>query len=252
MPKGARKVSESGYYHVVPKGVADQIIFEDDSDRRLYVGLLAEAKAKAKIRIHSYCLMSNHVHLAIEADIEELSGTMKYVHERYAIHYAQKRGRTGGVFRAPFWSEPVESDERLLCTVRYIHANPLAAGICPVRDYRWSSARQYMCGDDGLADIATVLDMCGGREGFIEFSDAEPAPAKPFEGSRLRTHLNDDEVMVIAKTALGESQLAALLARPREARAEAVLRLSRCGLTTRQIARATGLGYGFVAKAVVR
>ena len=99
MPHSARKKSESGYYHVVPKGIADQIIFEDDEDRALYVELLRKAKAETGIRLHAYCLMSNHTHLVIEDEHDRLAEAMKYLHERYAMHYAEK-------MVPPGWTEP--------------------------------------------------------------------------------------------------------------------------------------------------
>ena len=65
MPHRARVLSESGFYHVVPKGIADQIIFSDDDDRNAYLTHLAKANRDYGLLIHAYCLMSNHVHLAI-------------------------------------------------------------------------------------------------------------------------------------------------------------------------------------------
>ena len=144
MPKAARVKSASGYYHVVPKGIADQLIFENDLDRNMYLELLRKAKVETGVKLHAYCLMSNHVHLVVEDEHDKLSEFMKYVTERYAMYYAQQIGRTGGIFRKPFWSEPIESDEYLLCAVRYVHANPAAAGICPASQYEWSSAKDYL------------------------------------------------------------------------------------------------------------
>lgn len=126
VPHAARKRSASGFYHVVPKGMSGQIIFESDSDRSLYIKLLTEAKALHDVAIHAYCLMSNHVHLAVEDPKEHLSDFMKYVHERYGTYFAGKTGRTGGIFRTPFWSEPIETDTYLLCAVRYVHAHPVS------------------------------------------------------------------------------------------------------------------------------
>ena len=88
MPKAARKRSASGYYHVVPKGIAGQTVFGDDQDRHMYLKWLAETKDETGLVLHSYCLMGNHVHLAIEDPSDRLSEAMKYVHERYGMYYA--------------------------------------------------------------------------------------------------------------------------------------------------------------------
>ena len=240
MPKGARQRSESGYYHVVPKGIADQLIFEDDLDRSLYLELLRKAKAETGIKIHAYCLMSNHVHLVVEDEHGKLSEAMKYLTERYAMHFAGQIGRTGGIFRKPFWSEPIESDEHLLCAVRYAHANPAAAGICLASAYEWSSAKDYLGRESEITDTGMVLDMLGGKEGFVEFSKMANATAVPFPGSMLKDHLTDDEALAIAKGILGEDGIN-LAAYEKEARTAGVRLLSERGFSVARIARITGL-----------
>lgn len=247
MPHHARKKSESGYYHVVPKGVANQVIFEDDDDRGYYQYLLADAKRKTHVKIHAYCLMSNHVHLVIEDVDDSLSPFMKSVHVRYGMYFSNKAERRGGVFRKPYWSEPIETEPYLLDAVRYVHANPAAAGLCKASDYEWSSAKDYL-GRDGLADVDTVLGMLGGQDGFVEFSKQVPIPAKAFPGSLLRAHLSDDEVVRVVKAALGEEECRDILKKTPEERKALVGRLFDCGLTVRQIVRATGLGYNVVQR----
>ena len=138
MPHTARRKSESGYYHVVSKAIADQIIFESDVDRRYYLKLLEEARADVACEVLAYCLMSNHVHLVVKDTFGSLSAMMKHVDERYGTYVADKTFRSGGIFKKPFWSEPINTDEHLLCAVRYVHANPAAAGICAASAYEWS------------------------------------------------------------------------------------------------------------------
>ena len=243
MPKAARVKSASGYYHVVPKGIADQLIFENDLDRNMYLELLRKAKVETGVKLHAYCLMSNHVHLVVEDEHDKLSEFMKYVTERYAMYYAQQIGRTGGIFRKPFWSEPIESDEYLLCAVRYVHANPAAAGICPASQYEWSSAKDYLGRETEITDTGTVLDMLGGRDGFVEFSKASNATACPFPGSRLTNHLSDDEALAIAKAVLGDKGIN-LAACDKDSRRTGIALLAERGFPVAQIARITGVGAG--------
>ena len=243
MPRAPRKQSESGYYHVVPKGIAGQTIFGDDQDRRLYLKWLAEAKDETGFVLHSYCLMGNHVHLAIEDPSDRLSEAMKYVHERYGMYYAEKIGRYDGIFRKPFWSEPIEDDSRLLCTVRYIHANPAAAGICHASEWPWSSVGDYLGRDasesggpafPGLAETSVALDLLGGRKGFVEWSLPAKSTALPFSDSTLKNHLTDDEAIRLAADILGHD--------PRKGCTpeEAKLLLAR-NFSVRQIERVAGV-----------
>lgn len=242
MPHAARKRSASGYYHVVPKGIHDQVIFENDGDRSRYLELLREAKERFGIRIHAYCLMGNHVHLVLEDERNTLSQFMKFVDERYGAHVAESLGRKGGVFVRPFWSEPIEEDGYLLCAVRYVHANPAAAGICPASAYEWSSAKDYL-GRKGIADTDMVLDMLGGQKGFIDFSRASNATGSAFPGSKLKNHLTDQEALTLAQGILGMKACDVGLL-PRMQRDAALELLANRGFSLAQIARITGVGRG--------
>ena len=248
MPHRGRAQSESGFYHAVPKGLNDQILFESDGDRRFYISLLRRAQEETGAQIHAYCLMSNHVHLVLEATKDALGMFLKFVHERYGSYFANKTGRRGGIFYRPSWSEPIETDEHLLCAVRYVHANPTAAGICPPFDYEWSSAKDYL-GRRGITRIELVLNMLGGVTGFLEFSRPEHGTALPFEGSALRGHLTDEEAAHIASDVLGQPADGLAAASP-EHRRESLRLLRNRGLSVRQLARVCGLGKHSVQSAL--
>lgn len=243
MPHAARKKSASGYYHVVPKGIHDQLIFESDEDRSLYVGLLAQAKELYGMRIHAYCLMSNHVHLVLEDEHDAISQFMKYVDERYGAYLAETTKRKGGVFVRPYWSEPIENENYLLYAVRYVHANPAVAGICPASAYEWSSAKDYF-GREGIAETEMVLDMLGGRDGFIRWSQPDNYTVYAFPDSSLAMHNTDDELVTIAKTLLGDNMQ--ISSQDMETRDEAIRLLINRGFSTRQINRICGVGRGVI------
>lgn len=249
MPHTARKKSESGFYHVVPKGIADQIIFEDDADRHLYLQLLSKAAGNSGILVHAYCLMSNHVHLIVEDRGDNLSDCMKYLHERYAMHFAKVMGRTGGVFRKPYWSEPIETDPYLLCAIRYVHANPAAAGICKASVYRWSSMGAYLEDGDGITTTGLILDMAGGKEGFLEFSDASNSTALPFPGSRLKGHLSDEEALRLAREVLEMDDVNLARLQP-SVRREKLEKLRDHSFSVRQLSRICGISTATINKAL--
>ena len=248
MPKGARKKGQSGFYHVVPKGISDQIIFSDDADRQLYLELLRTAKSETGIVLHAYCLMSNHAHLVLEDPEDNMAHALKYVHERYGAAYAEKSGRTGGVFRRPYWSEPIEDDAYLLCAVRYVHANPAVAGICAASLYPWSSARDYLGKGNGLTDTHMILDMCGGQQGFIRFSKMSKGTALPFPGSKLRAHLNDDEAYRLAAEIVGKTKLDAFASLAREEKDATIILLRERFFSMAQISRIVGLTKSYIQK----
>ena len=245
MAQEEARIALWGYYHVVSKGRGDQLVFEDDNDRRHYVELLEQALREYPLLLHAYVLMSNHVHLVIEDVDDYLAQFMKYVNERYARDFSKSAGRRGGIFVKPYWSEPIETDNHLLCGVRYVHANPAAAGICPASVYDWSSAKDYL-GREGITHKATVLDMLGGRDGFIRWGRAVNATATPFPGSKLTRHLRDDEALRIACDIVGKDVVRQLNTMKTEERLAVVRELAQRGFQAAQLSRLTGVSESYI------
>ena len=249
MPHTARKLAESGVYHIVTKGDGNQIIFEDSDDRRHYIDLLEAALDSHKVSLNAYCLMSNHVHLlvAVQSGLEvkdggeELSAFMKRLNESYAMYFQKKSKRVGHVFKGRFWSEAVETDEHFLCAIRYIHANPEPARICKAQEYPWSSYQAY-CGKPSFVDTELALYLLGGIDGFKRFSATGGKYAKPFPESKLRKHLAPDEQIQIALIILGRETLAQMRQMKQSERKPLLQKLASAGFTETEIVRITGLG----------
>ncbi|MBQ3283460.1 MAG: transposase [Atopobiaceae bacterium] len=240
MPGRMRRASESGFHHVVTKGNADQIIFEDEIDRKAYVELLRRATERDGLAICAWCLMANHVHLVVEDPEGRLSSGMWFVNHGYSKYFNERAGRSGHLFKERFWSEPIEDDGYLLRAVRYFHQNPQVAGVCAQQDYSWSSYHEYI-GSPDVADTSLVLEMLGDVEGFREFAE-ERMEASPFPGSSLRGHLRYDELVLLARAAAGVDDLAELSRMGVDERRRALASLRDAGMTITQMARLTGLG----------
>lgn len=147
MPREARKISYSGFYHVMIRGVNKEVIFKDDRDRRNFLHLLKYYKIKLNCIVHAYCLMDNHVHILIEDKNSKLGELMRNVTSVYAGEFNKKYKRVGHLFQERFKSQNIENDYYLLRLVRYIHRNPEKAGICKVEKYKWSSYTEYLYGE---------------------------------------------------------------------------------------------------------
>ncbi len=92
--------------------------------------------------------MDNHVHLLIKESEESLATTMKRVNTSYAFYFNQKYHRVGHLFQDRFKSEPIEDDRYLMAVARYIHNNPVKAGMVDTLEkYKWSSYRCYLAPD---------------------------------------------------------------------------------------------------------
>lgn len=147
-----------GMYHVIQRGNNKQIIFECDDDRQKFYCLLQEALSQYACKIHSFCLMSNHIHLAVQVGEIPLSKFMHSLSFRYGKWFNWRYQRVGHLFQARYKAILVEKDSYLLELIRYIHLNPVRANIVKkAEDYLWSSHRTYL-GLENL-DWVTTQDV---------------------------------------------------------------------------------------------
>jgi REP element-mobilizing transposase RayT len=154
----ARRRSDSSIYHIMLRGINQQSIFENDEDCARFLDILRTYQEQIKFDIYAYCLMGNHIHLLIKEGEEELSNTMKRIGIRYAYWYNWQYSRKGHLFQDRYRSEAVEDDVYLLTVLRYIHQNPIKAGLTKgIEQYAWSSYGEYI----GEAEIVNVEFMLG-------------------------------------------------------------------------------------------
>lgn len=145
MPRMARRKSRTGIYHIILRGVNKQIIFECHEDKIRFLKTLARYKSICKFKIYGYCLMDNHVHLLLEESEEPISYVIKRISSSYVYWYNSKYDRCGHLFQGRFRSEYVEDYGYFLRALRYIHQNPLKAGLTDsVVKSNWTSMGEYI------------------------------------------------------------------------------------------------------------
>ena len=133
------------WYHIMNRGRRGESIFEDNKDRELFVALLKESAELWDVRISAYCQMTTHYHILAQTPQGNLSRFMRHLNGVYTQRYNRLHGYDGQLFRGRFKSILVEEDSYLLELVRYIHRNPLRAGMVGNLDeYVWSSHRGYL------------------------------------------------------------------------------------------------------------
>ncbi|MFJ5762354.1 transposase [Neobacillus sp. NPDC093182] len=250
--------SRSGIYHIMLRGANRQEIFHDDEDCLKFLDLLHTYKLKTEVEMYGWCLMSNHVHLLLREGNEDISATMKRIGVSYVSYYNWKYGTSGHLFQDRFKSENVENVQYLLTVVRYIHQNPLKAGIVKrVDEWRWSSCRQYYgTHDEGskLLDPEFIFGMFSGdnilaRERFIEFNE------KVNQDQCLDNHMDnrrvtDEEAREMIKKLLIETEIAQVKSLPRLQRDEILKKTKGIkGLSQRQTARILGVSRTLISKA---
>lgn len=149
-------------YHVMARGNGGQDLFVAPAHWSRFRAVIARVKATSDFLLHAYCLMSNHVHLLIETRADTLSHVMHRIQTSWAKRYNLELGRKGHVFQDRFKAKRCEDDLYFRWLLRYIHRNPVAAGLCASPyDWEWSSYRQYLRGFDGLADTDFSLSLFG-------------------------------------------------------------------------------------------
>lgn len=159
MPRTPRQKSESGIYHVMMRGVNKQIIFNDEEDKHRFLLILKQYKELNKYIVYSYCLMDNHIHILMKEAEDNISNSIQRISSSYVWWYNNKYERTGHLFQSRFKSEVVNTDGYLLTVMRYIHNNPIKAGIISnLKQYQWSSYNEYIS-TENIIDKEFVLSL---------------------------------------------------------------------------------------------
>ncbi len=161
MSRQARKLSQTGLYHVIFRGISRQNIFEERSDYLKLKEIIRKVKREMEAELYAYCFMTNHVHLFIkEKEIGDISKIMTKILSHYATWFNIKYSRSGTLFCNRYKSEPVEDERYFLGLIRYIHQNPIEAHIVSsLKEYTYSSYREYAYSIKDITDIDFMLDM---------------------------------------------------------------------------------------------
>lgn len=146
MPRIARKNLESGFFHIMVQGIKKEKIFYKKEYKEKYIQLMKFFKEKQKIELINYCVMNNHVHIIIYTeDINELTKFMERLNTTYAINYNKAENRVGYVYRNRFESKEINNQDYLTKCIKYVHMNPVKAGITKKEEeYKYSSYNDYI------------------------------------------------------------------------------------------------------------
>lgn len=145
MPRHQRILSETRTHHVMMRGNERKNLFLDEGDKQRFIDTLFVKKEETGFIVYAYCLMDNHIHLLVKEGTEGLATMMKRINASYAYYFNQKYNRVGHLFQDRFKSEPIEDERYLLAVIRYIHNNPVKAGIAKrPEQYKWSSYNLYL------------------------------------------------------------------------------------------------------------
>ena len=140
-----RKWYPGAIYHIMGRGNRQVSIFEDEQDYRFFLYLLKRYSKENSIQLHAFCLMTNHFHLLLETGENEIWKMMHPVMSTYARYYNTRYGYIGHLFQGRYYSCLVEKLNYFLQVGKYIHLNPVKAGIsAKAENYEWSSYSAYL------------------------------------------------------------------------------------------------------------
>ena len=178
MSRVARVQSPTDYYHVMMRGNNKESIFTRTSEKSYFKDLLKEVMEEGLIDIAAYCIMDNHVHIVIKAELNNMTKALKKINIKYAMNFNKERNRIGHVFQDRYKSEIVGNDMHLIQVIRYVHNNPVKAKMVKeCNDYKWSSFNEYI--KENKSRIVSkrqkeiILSLNNGIGNFIEFHKIE-------------------------------------------------------------------------------
>lgn len=127
-------------YHVTSRGDRRRPIFENDSDRRLWLDILELVCVQSDFIVYAYCQMGNHYHLLLETPAGNLSQGMRRLNSRYTQAFNRRHDYVGHVFQGRYKAILVDKESYLLEVARYIVLNPVRAGIVErPEEWKWGS-----------------------------------------------------------------------------------------------------------------
>ena len=201
MPRTARIYLEEGIFHILTRGNNRQWIFKDKEDFQTYKEILKALKEEQPFKLYHYCLMSNHIHLIIEANKRtDLSKLVKRLNLFYYNHYKKKYGYNGHFWQGRFKSLLIEKEDYLLACGLYVERNPLRARIVSsIKEYVHSSYNYYAYGkrddlidrDPGFGDLGRTDNECQTHYRGLMLDREKNITAKIFNGlARIKRTFN--------------------------------------------------------------
>lgn len=168
MPRGPRIAFENAFFHIFNRGLNKQKFFLDSSDYHKFLRRLAELKSINQFdhSIYAYSLMPNHFHLLIQTKKIQISKIMTSLLTSYSMYFNRKYKRAGTLFQNRFKSKLCDKDSYFLGASRYIHLNPIEAGLTVnLNNYLWSSYQELFCDSEyKILDNSEIVRLIGETE----------------------------------------------------------------------------------------
>lgn len=126
------------------RGNRGEAIFRDRGDYDKFLIYTATIKEEIPFKLHAYCLMPNHFHMLIQAIDRSISEVYHSLLSQYARYFNWRHKQTGHLFQRRYHALQVDTDAYFLGAMRYIHMNPVAAGLAQSPDqWKWNGFSEF-------------------------------------------------------------------------------------------------------------
>ena len=161
MPRKQR-ITYKGIYHIINRGVDKRIVFVENEDYEKFMELIEIMLEKFTIKLHAYCLMTNHYHLLLETIHENISEAIQYLNGTYSMYFNKKYKRTGHFWQGRYLSYYLYDDAHAWIVAKYIEQNPIKAKMVgeietyPYQSFfQWKNRGKYF----KLLENSLIFDM---------------------------------------------------------------------------------------------
>ncbi len=167
MGRPMREEYRGGIYHVIARGNNKEYIFKESIDKGYFIKLLKEYGIAMGYKIYGYVLMDNHYHIIIQTMDKKLQAIMHQINNKYSKYFNYKYERVGHIFQGRYKAVLVQDERYMMYLLRYVHQNPVQAGMCKVvEEYKWSSDIYYRKGIRSFLETGAIMEMFGSN--YIE------------------------------------------------------------------------------------
>lgn len=201
-----REEYKGGIYHVIARGNNKEYIFKESIDKGYFIKQLKECSEIMGYRVYGYVLMDNHYHIIIQTLDKKLQEIMHQINNKYSKYFNGKYKRVGHVFQGRYKAVLVQDERYMLKLLRYMHQNPVRAGLSKlVEEYKWSSDIYYRNNIKSVINTKIVFDMLdkdivSAIQKYKEFMD------EPEEENYSKLDAIGDEAYVILCTSRKEEK----------------------------------------------
>ena len=255
MPRQARVRSDLGMYHVMLRGINKQRIFHETVDYKCFLDALRTYRDMCGFQLYAWCLMPNHVHLLIgeSPQGESISQIMKRIGAKYVYWYNLRYERIGPLFQDRFKSEAIKDDAYFLTVLRYIHRNPLKAGIAgSMSDYPHSSCAYYLAEDPACpVDTSKLFSLISKSEYENWHLQSDDKACLDLDEKAAVRGITDEQALRLMNKSAGMANAEVFQKLPETKQSKAIMRMRKSGASLRQISRLSGISMARVRKMIV-